>query len=170
MKTFAQAAFRNGLPFGAAMGVFFFIQHPGPAAIVGGLVAGLPFGVAMALYQRRGERRLQKLGVSAGDMKPTQERTISLSVDVNVAIEKAKAALVAIRKMRLDSIKADGSRITATTGMTWQSFGEHICVDILADVAGATVRVGSRPRGFTSTMDGGKGRENVELFTKALTE
>jgi hypothetical protein len=170
MKKFMQAAFRAGIPFGVAMGVFYYVQHRGPLAIVGGLIAGLLFGTGMAFYQRQGERRLQKLGISAGDMKPAQERTISLPVDANVAIEKAKSALLAMRKVRSDSIKANGSRITATTGMTWQSFGEQISVDILPDVAGSTVRISSRPRVATTTMDGGKGRENVELFTKALTQ
>jgi hypothetical protein len=116
MKEFTQAAFRAGIPYGVAMGVFFYVQHRGPMAIVGGLIAGLLFGIGMALYQRRGERRLRKLGVSGGDMKPAQERTISLPVDANVAIEKAKSALLAMRKVRSDSIKANGSQITATTG------------------------------------------------------
>jgi hypothetical protein len=137
---------------------------------VGALIAGLLFGIPMALYQRRGERRLEKLGISAGDMKPAQERTISLPVDANVAIEKAKGALLAIRKVRSDSIKSNGSQITATTGMTWQSIGEKISVDILPDVAGSTVRISSRPKLATTSMDGGKGRENVELFVKALMQ
>lgn len=137
---------------------------------MGALIAGLLFGIPMALYQRRGERRLEKLGISAGDMKPAQERTISLPVDANVAIEKAKGALLAIRKVRSDSIKSNGSQITATTGMTWQSIGEKISVDILPDVAGSTVRISSRPKLATTSMDGGKGRENVELFVKALMQ
>lgn len=152
------------------MSVFFYIQHRQPIAIVGGLIAGLLFGIAMAFVQRRGERRLQKLGLRVGDMQPAQERTISLPVDANMAMEKAKSALAAIRKIRSDSIKATGSKITATTGMTWQSFGERIDVDILPTAAGSSVRISSRPKVATTTMDSGKGYENVELFAKALTQ
>ena len=169
VKTFRQAVLRAGVPFGIAMGVLFYLQTRQPLAIVGGLVAGLLFGIAMAFNQRRGERRLRKLGVSAGDMKPTQERTISLPVDANAAMEKAKSALVTIRKIRANSIKATGSQITATTGMTRQSFGERISVEILPTVSGSLVRIISRPKVATTTMDSGKGRENVELFAKALT-
>jgi hypothetical protein len=170
VKKFTQAVIRAGVPFAIAMGVFYYVQHRRTIAIVGGLIAGLLFGIAMAMYQQRGERRLQKLGVSAGDMKPTQERIISLRVDANAAMEKAKSALAAIRKIRPDSIKVTGSQITATTGITWQSFGERISVDILPTEAGSSVRISSRPKVAMTAMDSGKGHENVELFAKALTQ
>jgi hypothetical protein len=169
VKKFALATVRAGTPFGIAMGVGYYVRHRQPIAIVGGLIAGLLFGIAMAFHQRRGERRLQKLGLDAEDMKPAQERTISLPVDANAAMEKAKRALLAIRKIQSDSIRANGSQITATAGVTWQSFGERISVDIVPTAAGSSVRINSRPKLATTTMDSGKGRENVELFAKELT-
>jgi len=171
VKQFRQAVIQAGVPFGIAMGAFFYLQTRQPlAAIVGGLVAGLLFGLGMAFNQRRGERRLEKLGVSAGDMKPIQDRTISLPVDANAAMEMSKSALVAIRKIRSDSIAATGREITATTGMTWKSFGERISVEIQPTVTGSSVRISSRPKVATTSMDSGKGRENVELFAKAMTQ
>lgn len=170
MKKFALAVVRAGAPFGIVMGVSYYVQHRQPIAIVGGLLAGLLFGIAMALYQRRGERRLQKLGLNAEDMKPAQERTISLTVDANAAMERAKSTLMVIRKIQSDTIKANGSQITATAGITWQSFGERIFVEILPTAAGSSVRIISRPKVATTTMDRGKGLENVELFAKALTQ
>jgi hypothetical protein len=170
MAEFMRTVIRTGLPFGIAMGVVYYLQSRRAVAIVGGLIAGVLFGIAMALYQEGAKRRLQKLGVGTGDMKPVQERTVPLSVDANVAMEKAKSALAAIRKIRSDSIRANGNQITATTSMTWQSFGERISVEVLPTVVGSSVRIGSRPKIATTMMDGGKGRENVELFTKALTQ
>ncbi|MGO9993506.1 MAG: DUF6404 family protein [Steroidobacteraceae bacterium] len=169
MNKFTLTAVRTGVPFGLVMGVSYFLQHRQPAAILGGLIAGLLFGIAMAVYQRRGEKRLQKLGLNAGDMNPLQERTFSLAVDANAAMEKAKIALLSIRKIRSNSIKTNGSRITASTGITWQSFGENISLDVLPTAAGSSVRISSRPKIITTIKDGGKGHENVELFAKAPT-
>jgi hypothetical protein len=170
VKKFAQAATRTGVPFGLAMGASYYVQHRQPIALVGGLVAGLLFGITMALYQRRGEKRLQKMGLNAGDMRPVQERTISLPVDAKAAIDQAKTALLSIRKMRSSSIKSNGSQITASTGITWQSFGENIVLDILPGPTGSSVRISSRPKVPATTGDSGKGYENVELFLKAVTQ
>jgi hypothetical protein len=174
VKKFTQAIIRAGVPFGLAMGVFFCLQTRQPGAmvggVVGGIVSGLLFGVAIAMYQRRGERRLRKLGVSAGDMRPAQERTIALPADANAAMKKAKNALAVIRKIQSDSISENGNQVTARTGITWQSFGERISVEVQPTVAGSSVRISSRPKVATTTMDGGKGRENVELFAKAFME
>ena len=71
---------------------------------------------------------------------------------------------------RSNSINADGSQITAAAGMTWQSFGERISVDISPAAMGSSVRISSRPKVASNTMDGGKGFENVELFAKALLD
>jgi hypothetical protein len=169
VNKFTQTAIRTGVPFGVAMGVFYYVQHRQPLAIVGGLVAGLLFGIAMAVYQRRGEKRFQKLGLNAGDMSPVQERTISLPVDAGTAVENAKITLLSIRKIRSNSIRTDGSQVTASTGVTWQSFGENITLDIVPTATGSSVRITSRPIVATTTTDRGKGQENVELFVKALT-
>lgn len=168
MNKFTLAAVRTGVPFGFAMGMFYYVQHRQPLAIVGGLIAGLLFGITMAVYQRRGEKRLQKVGLNAGDMTPVQERTISLPVDASAAMEKAKIGLLSIRKIRSNSIKTNGSQITASTGITWQCFGENISLDILPTATGSSVRIISRPKVATTTTDSGKGQENVESFLKAL--
>jgi hypothetical protein len=170
VKEFTKSTIRAGVPFGLAMSVFFYLQIRRPGAIVGGLVAGLLFGIGMTLYERRREKRLRKLGLSPGDMKPTQERTISLQFDLNTAMQMAKSALMSIRKIQSDSIRENGHQVTARTGVTWQSFGERISVEILPTVGGSAVHIISRPKLATTTMDGGKGRENVELFGKALME
>jgi hypothetical protein len=168
VKRFLQATFRAGVPFGVAMGVFFYVQHRQPMAILGGLVAGLLFGIGMALIQQRGEKRLRKLGLVVGDLRPVQERAIPLQLDVNAALEKSRSSLSAIRKMRPDSILVNSYKISAATGMTWQSFGEHILVDVQPTTNGSIVKVTSRPKVSTTTMDSGKGFENVEVFAKAL--
>jgi len=152
------------------MGVSYYLPHRQPVALLGGLVAGLLFGIGMAAYQRHRERRLQQLGVDFTDMRPVQERTFPLSVDANAAMEKAKTALLFVRKIRPQSIEINGSRITASTGITWQSFGETISLDCLPMATGSSVRITSRPKVVTTMFDGGKGRENVELIAKALTQ
>lgn len=170
MKRFLQVALRAGVPFGVAMGLFYYVQNRQPIAILIGLIAGLLFGIAMAFTQRCGERRLQRLGLSTGDMRPVQERTVSLPLDINAALMKSRTALNAIRKVQTASIFINENQITATTGMTWQSFGERISVDIQPAADGSTVRISSRPKVATTIMDSGKGLENVELFARSVTQ
>lgn len=161
---------RAGVPFGMAMGGIYYAQHRQVVALLGGVVAGLVFGVAMAALQGRGEKRLQRIGLPVGDMTPVQERTISLTVDPHAAIDRAKDALLVIRKLRPNTIEVGANQISASTGMTWQSFGERISIDVQSTPTGASVHVSSRPRLATTTMDSGKGYENVELFARALNQ
>ena len=165
-----QTALRTGVPVGIAMGAVYYFQHRQVVALIGGVAAGLLFGIAMAFLQWRGERRLQRLGLTVGDMKPIQERTILMSCDQNAALQKAKEAQVVIRKLRVESIRVQDSQITASAGITWQSFGERISVDVQPTSAGALVHVSSRPRISSTVADSGKGYENVELFSKALLQ
>jgi hypothetical protein len=166
----SRTALRAGVPFGIAMGAIYYAQHRQVVALLGGTIAGLLFGITMAYLQNRGEKRLQRSGLPVEDMTPVQERTISLGFDQELALQKAKEALLAIRKVRPGSIKMRADQISASTGITWQSFGERISVNVQATEAGALVHITSRPRLASTVMDSGKGCENVELFAGALKQ
>jgi hypothetical protein len=124
----------------------------------------------MAWYQARSEKRLQRLGLSATDMSPVQSRSIVLPRGVDDAMQEARRALESVRKLKGESIEITTGRITAKTGMTWQSIGESITVEVSPSEGGSLVRISSQPRLTTTVMDGGKGRENVEIFAKVLAQ
>jgi len=150
------------------MGAYFYFQYPGIAALIGGLTAGLLFGLFMAWNQQRGEERLRSRGLNADDMRPFQEKSVRLLLTPEAAMERARSALTSIRQLNTDSVQVTTNRIVATTGMTWQSFGERITVEVRPEEAGSLVCISSRPKVRTTVADSGKGRENVEVFAKAL--
>jgi hypothetical protein len=150
------------------MGAFYFFQHPGVFALLGGVAAGLLFGLGAACFRWLGEKRLKARVLNAEDMNPTQDRTIQLPLDSTAALQKAKDALAAIRNIKNDSIQIAPNQITAITGTTGKIFGEQITVDITSSGAGPLVRIRSRPKVATTTAAYGKGRENVEVFARAL--
>lgn len=150
------------------MGALSYALSHKPAGVLIATSGGLLFGSFMAWYQRRSEKRLQRRGLNTDDMAPRQKKTIPLPLSTSDALLKAEGALASLRKLKKSSIQVVASQITATTGTTWESFGERITVDVTADAAASVVRICSRPRVATTVMDGGKGRENVELFATVL--
>ena len=169
MNRHLRVALQMGVPFGLFMGMYQYSQHHNMAAFLIGLSGGVFFGSAMAWYQARAERRLQRLGLSAADMKPVQARSIAVPLDVDAALQKAAQALSSVRKLKSRSVDVTSGKITAKTGMTWQSLGERLTVEVVPSESGSLVHISSQPRVATTTMDGGKGRENVELFERSLT-
>lgn len=157
-----------GLPFGIAMGVAFSIQHGSLNAALAGVLSGIPFGALMAFYLWRNERRLRKFGIDATDMSPTQTRTIELSATPTEALERARQALQSIPRLKVASIQESAESLSARTRPGWHCFGEDIAVQVVGRDGGCTVTVTSTPRVRSTTVDGGKGLENVEYFARAL--
>ena len=159
---------RTGVSFGAAMSVYFYLQRRQLIAAAIGVLTGVPFGAWMAYLQWRGEKRLLARGFEVADMSPIQERQIMYPAGMNAALEAARSALGAVRKMRDITVDAEKGKIVARTGMSWQSFGENICVRVNACPAGCIVDIRSEPRLSSTQGDSGKGVENVEAFSQAL--
>jgi len=65
MSRFVKMALLNGVPYGIAMGLFFWMQKQNPVGMVLGLVSGMVFGVVMAgfftYFRARAERNTPDL-------------------------------------------------------------------------------------------------------------
>jgi hypothetical protein len=159
-----------GVPFGIVAGCSAYYQLQTIVALYIGVAGGVIFGLSIAWYQRSRESQLRRQGLNADDMSPIQEKSVQVPLDIESALEKSKAALTKIRKLKESSVQVASRQITAKTGITFQSFGEQINVDIKPTDSGSIVSISSRPIVVTTVVDGGKGRENVELFAKALLD
>jgi hypothetical protein len=159
---------RTGVSFGTAMGVMQLIQGRVLFALLVAPTAGVLFGGSMAFMSHRAERRLVKLGFKTDSMDPIQRRAWHTDQPVDAAFSACNVALGEIRKLLDVQPNSSAQRIEAKTGVTWQSFGELIVVELEEDAGGTIVRVQSEPRWKSTVADSGKGVENVERFGQAL--
>lgn len=160
---------RTATTFGTAMGVMVAFQGHFRLAIPTALLAGTFFGAVMALLSMQGERRLKRRGFTAISMEPMQKRHLETNRSAEEAFDAALAALHEIRKFRSVDADPQTQKMVAKIGMTWQSFGEHVSVEITQRPGPVTcVMVSSRPRMQSTVADYGKGVENVEAFVRAF--
>lgn len=67
VKRLLNTAIRAGVPFGIAMALFFGISQGLPAALIGGTVAGLLFGLTLALFGEVQRKKLEVHGDYQGE-------------------------------------------------------------------------------------------------------
>jgi hypothetical protein len=160
---------RTAVSFGTAMGVMQAVQGHLLFAVVVAPVAGALFGGSMVWLSVRAERRLQQRGFTTDSLDPTQGREWKTRQSVAATFDACRAALQEVRKVRVARADTTMHRIEAKVGMTWQSFGERMIVEVSESSDGVTVvRVRSEPRMQRTAADSGKGVENVETFGRAL--
>ena len=171
MRLYRNLFFVMGIPFGIVMGLFFELDQDPVYGIIAAIVGGSLFGLAMSLLigtmHRMYSRHLELEGKESDDLSfHTHSETIALPFDV--IFEKALKALEQLNAQVITSNDIDGF-ISAKTSINWKSFGEHI--DITLSRCGEKkthVVVSSRPRVRPSTLDYGRGLQNVSAFMHAL--
>lgn len=135
-----------------------------PVGAVAGLAAGdLVSGALVALSATAilGTIVLLRHPVVGGDQ--------SVRVAADPAVVRRRV-LEAFRALPARIVTAeDVDRVVARTGMSWQSWGERITVDLHAAAGFTDVRVRSSPRLKSTPYNyGGKDRRNVEYLVNAL--
>ena len=160
--------------YGLAMSVVYTRMHfaSAPAnAWIGvaiGLSSGVLFGAFMTWWLRRADRRVQEQ--NGGRMLPVRPRVrVDVPVDATSARQACVAALASLRKARIR--KADDDVVEAITGLSWESFGEHVTARVEArDAQTARVVIESRPLFFLTLVDLGRNARNLDEVVDHLRE
>ena len=162
----------TGVAFGLLMAVvlgasFAVLDMDAGVGAVGGLAAGLPFGLAMSAILGTGHvigHRRTPPGTSLG---PRQEETVAVPGDPGLS-DRVMGALWSLPAEVTDADVPAG-RYVARTRRSWKSWGEEVVVQLSGDPARPLVTVTSRPTVRTTLVDYGRGRHNVEHVLRALT-
>ena len=164
-----KAFLAGAIPLGIALAFPRMGRYPGLSVIGTSLVGGALFGGSMLWLQDRATQRLTRQGIDPGDMAPVQERSVEVVGDFETVRIACRRALLRLPKVNLTSENSTTRDLTATTGMTWNSFAAKVLVRITGDGDHATVHVTSVPRLSTASIDtDGKSIENVTLFARYL--
>lgn len=135
-----------------------------------GISEGLVFGGVMALtlggllhlWMRR----------AGYDAVPAVEQSVDVVVKVDV-MTATRAATAALGLLKPRSVVVSGTgdvRITASTRMTWKSFGERIEICVLPLGEGrSTLHLSTRPLVRSTIVDYGKGLNNLDRLTASLS-
>ena len=158
----------TAIPFGIAIAIPRVGRLSLPYVVGIGVITGALFGGVMVWWTSRSVRRLTAEGIDPGTMDPAQERSIEVVGDLATVYQSCRCALLKLKKLKLVKENPVTGELDAKTGVSWQSFGEVISVRITGDGPNATVHISSKPRLSTSTVDLGKGVENVALFVRYL--
>lgn len=131
-----------------------------------GLIAGAVAVVATPLIAYKVAPRF---GVSLGGTSgPRQHRSVMLEMPREAALEKATAAAEAIGT-QVKQVDPKGLVVGKVPGDGRRSYGERITISLADRPDGQTeVTVASAPVLWTTIVDYGKGRENVEGIVRHL--
>lgn len=138
------------------------------AAAVGGLVWAALF-VPMFLWasRRTNEKSSAKRGLGQpGDDEPTVQVQVHILLPPAEVIETVRSVANAMHRAKV--VSATNTEVRIRVGASFQSWGEHLRVEVTRESDGARVRVTSRPVLRTTLFDYGKGKENVRQITDAL--
>lgn len=170
-RPYRRIFFQSALYFGGGVGILGALVVPLSVAIIMAVVAGGLFGAGTVLANIRAARRLEGLGYAVTSMNPRQDREILIGQSAAQAFDAALDAARTIRAVRRVDTHAQSGRIDITIGMTAQSWGERVTVQISQRPGHqVAVFVSSRPRVPGVFSDSGKGVENIETFLKSLQE
>jgi hypothetical protein len=123
-----------------------------------------------ALRDRRARAALGQPPKGEGESVQV-ERALDVDLPADQAYDRALKGVLAIPRRRHVVADREVSRIEARIGMSRNSFGEHVFVDI-ESTGGTTshVAVKSIPRISTAVFDGGKNAWNVQTIARQFVE
>jgi len=168
MNKHLKVGIATGLTFGLAMATYGYFSTGTLTSVLINALGGVLFGATMAFFNSRGERRLKARGIEATDLNPVQLRKLLYPGTPQEAMEAARLALSSLRKVKKVTEAATPPQLKAKTGITFESFGEVISVELTPTTEGTIVDVSSKPRISSTQMDMGKGVENVETVVNFL--
>ncbi len=156
------------LPFGLYMATFFFLtggeftQGRLIAALIGGGIAGLVFGVAMTAFAGLAQiSTTSKGGTEAADLQVRQKRTLFILGTPEQVYDELRQALEDLGVRRFDIADPDAGVLTGHTAWSWKSFGENMTAVIKPVGEVCEVTLTSEPRLPTTMVDYGKNRDNI---------
>ena len=127
-----------------------------PAAVSGVVFSAIITGLTWWSDLRNGGGRVRA------------EREALVPMPAEEAFERCLRALTELNGGTIIAADADTGGIEARTGISWQSFGEVVEVEIEPGVEGTRLRVRSAPRLKTTLVDYGKNRQNVDRVMRAV--
>ena len=146
---------------------FFFGFH---VALYSGLIAGTCFGAVMSLVLGTLHIWSTRHSAMGGNGGPNQSIELEMDPPIALVFDRCVRALEQFGAEIGTQQRNDGV-IEATTGLTWKSWGEVLCVHVKDhEHEKVKVQISSSPRVETTLLDYGKGRENVEKIAGFLTE
>ncbi|MCB9960331.1 MAG: hypothetical protein H6843_17170 [Rhodospirillaceae bacterium] len=166
MPDIVKLAIGFGVGFSVVVVILFSLISGVDRGLEIGLIAGAVAVVATPLIAHK---LAPRFGVSlSGTSGPRQRRSIVLAMPRGVALEKARAAAEAIGT-QVTEVDAKGLVAGKVPGDGRRSYGERITMSLVDLPDGHTeVTVASAPVLWTTLVDYGKGRENVEAIVRHL--
>lgn len=148
------------------MGCYFYYfaitVHPSLGAKVHifiGVSSGLLSGLAFAFFVQCMETIKGSVGVNT-----TQIRIFDVEIGYKDTIKQIKEAL-SLMGAKIKSVDEKEGLITAKTGMSWESAGEILTINVRRKLDSKTnIHIKSQPLLWTTLADFGKNQENVEQF------
>ena len=176
MKIFFKLFLATAIPFGLFYGVWmsFFVwskkAYPWFAGVVGGVLAGIFFGLFMttaflAIARHQSKRRFGKGNLPA----LRQERQLVVDLSYAQAFGKAKEALGRV-KAKIRKMDESAGIIEAKTPFGWHGAGELVTIQVVKRKEDKSqMRIESRPFLKTTIFDGGRNFDLVEKVKSILT-
>lgn len=147
----------TGVPFGVITGLLWW-------SAAKGMVGGVLFGVVMSVLL--GTLAPATRGGRGGSVSPRQERRLRVEAEPAQVHRCAAWALDGLPATL--SSPTEPHRVEAVTGTSWNSWGDHVSVELRPDGNATEVVVRSRPRVATTLVDFGRGRKNVDSVVEGL--
>jgi len=167
-RLYIRAFLWTGLPFATAMAIlnvywgdaFDLRKFLFSFVFFGGLMSLILVGLHRYQLKRKGVDNLDD-----GALSVAQKTQIQTTLSREEIIDRLKRD-PRIGKMVL---KADGDMIELDSGATWRSWGERILLKIHQhDGNTLLVEIQSKPKVFTTVVDYGKNKDNVDLITELI--
>jgi hypothetical protein len=166
----------TALPFGLYMGLLILFGGdltPGrlTGAVVGGLAAGLIYGVSMTVFAGVSQVfTTSKGGKESADLQVRQKRTLFVLGSREQVYEELREALGGLGVRRFDIADPEAGVLTGHTAWSWKSFGENMSAVIKQVGEVCEVTITSEPRLPTTMVDYGKNRGNIERIEHHLRD
>lgn len=157
---------KSGLLFGLSMGVVYSIQNKDIiAGTIGGIAAGILFGLVISLFSYITDKKLKKEGLVNNGADVYQVREYIISKPSLETLDVFKEALSIFKKYK--TVKEEKNSITIKTGFSWKSFGEIIVLSYkpINDTE-TQINISSRPSIKLTLVDYGINFQNVEKIEK----
>ena len=158
--------------FGLLMAIFEYIAYGDiRSGILSGLISGVLFGIIMTGifgYWHYKSVKRKSSGGSENDFDVKQTKEIELPVSYDEAFELCIESLNQLKNPKIKNKDYSQGKITAQTGITWDTFGDTISFKLTETKDHNThIRVSSKPV-FFQIVDYGKNLENVHNIISYL--
>lgn len=157
---------RIGLIVGAVFGLLYFLIQQG---LMSSLITGGFMGGVFGWLSYRGDQKLRQKGIEPNNLGVNQIEQLNIAVSSDEAYRQCHVALQNLRRAKIKIADPLDKRLSATIGMSWESFGEKIRIQV-TDISPTkvSVEIHSQPLLWTTIIDYGKNQENVHFIASQL--